>query len=304
MSKVKYLGSHVSLAAPEFYLGTVKEALSYGADTFMFYTGAPQNTRRAPLDTLKIEEGRQLILEAGIDESKIVVHAPYIMNMGNTIKPGLYEGSVEFLQQEMERTAGFGAKLLVLHPGAHVGAGAEAAIEQIARGLNEVLENDTTGTIICLETMAGKGTEVGRSFEEIAAIIEKVDKKEQLGVCFDTCHTNDAGYDIHDVDGLLAHFDEVIGLEYFKILHINDSKNERGASKDRHDNLGYGTIGFETIKKWVHHPLLKDVAKILETPWIEKTIAPYKHEIAMLRSGEYVENWREPLEEQAKQLAK
>ncbi len=294
MGELKYIGCHVGLSAPDFYLGTVKEALTYGADTFMFYTGAPQNSRRRPLEEMNIEQGRALVKEMGLNEKKLVVHAPYIMNLGNTTKPGLYELSIEFLQSEMERTAAFGAELLVLHPGAHVGAGAEKAIDQIAKGLNEVLDNDKTGTIICLETMAGKGTEVGRSFEEVAEIISKINNKAQIGVCFDTCHTNDAGYDVRDVDGVLKHFDETIGLNYLRILHLNDSKNERGASKDRHENIGYGTIGFETLNKWIHHPLLKEVPKILETPYFNDK-PPYKYEIEMLRNGEYVESWRDQL---------
>ena len=287
-----YIGSHVSMNAPEFYEGSVKEALSYGASTFMFYTGAPQNSYRKPLSELKIQEGRKLIKEAGIDESKIIVHAPYIINGANKTREDLFDLSIKVISSEIQRTAGFGAKILVLHPGAHVSQGYDLAIENLAECLDIILSKDNTDVKIALETMAGKGTEIGITFEQIRAIIDKCHYPERLGVCLDTCHISDAGYDINDVDGVLQEFDRVIGLDKLLVLHINDSKNPRGAHKDRHENIGYGFIGFETLNKYVHHPLLNGIPKILETPYVNEK-PPYKQEIQMFKDGQYVEGWRE-----------
>lgn len=286
------IGSHVSMNAPHYYLGSVKEALSYGSTTFMFYTGAPQNSFRKPISDLKIEEGRELLKQAGIDESKLVVHAPYIINGANKGNPGLYNMSKDIIINELRRTAAFGAKILVLHPGAHVGQGAETGIRALANLLDRIFEEDGTDVKIALETMSGKGSEIGITFEEIRKIIDQCNHKERLGVCFDTCHTHDAGYDIHDVDGTLKLFDEIVGLDRLLAIHINDSKNPRSAHKDRHENLGYGYVGFETINKIVHHPLLVNIPKILETPYIDEK-PPYKKEIEMLKNGKFEENWRD-----------
>ena len=245
------LGSHVSMSGKKMLLASSEEAASYGATTFMIYTGAPQNTRRKPIEDLNIEAGKKHMEDHGI--SNIVVHAPYIINIANTVKPEVFELGVEFLQKEMERTVAIGASQIVLHPGAHVGAGAEKGIKKIIEGLNEVLSVDLP-VQIALETMAGKGSECGRTFEEIAQIIDGVTNNERLSVCFDTCHTHDAGYDIvNDFDGVLEEFDKIIGLDRIKVVHVNDSKNERGARKDRHENLGFGHIGFEALHYIVHH---------------------------------------------------
>ena len=287
-----YIGSHVSMNGPEFYLGSVKEALSYGATTFMFYTGAPQNTYRKPTSELKIQEGRKLIAEHGIDESKIVVHAPYIINRANKSREDLFDLSIKVIGSEIQRTADFGCQILVLHPGAHVGQGEETGIDNLAECLDEVLSKDNTNVKIALETMAGKGSEIGITFEQIRAIIDKCHYPERLGVCLDTCHVSDAGYDIHDVDELLKEFDKVIGLDRLLVVHINDSKNPRAAHKDRHENIGYGYIGFDTLNKYIHHPLLNGIPKILETPYVNEK-PPYKTEIQMFKDGKYVEGWRE-----------
>lgn len=289
MSKL-YIGSHVSMAGPDYYLGSVKEALSYGSSTFMFYTGAPQNSIRKPTDELKIEEGRKLIKEAGIDESKIVVHAPYIINIGNKTNPAIYEASKTFLIQELKRVQAFGASILVLHPGSHVGSGIEVGLESIVEALDEVLDKDGTDVKIALETMAGKGSEVGATFEEISHLITNARHQDRLGVCLDTCHINDAGMNVHNVNEVLEKFDQVIGLNKLLCLHVNDSKNVMGAHKDRHANIGYGEIGFKTIHAYIKHPRLENIPKILETPYINDK-PPYKEEIAMLRSGEFVEGW-------------
>jgi len=285
------LGSHVSMSGKEMLLGSSKEALSYGANTFMIYTGAPQNTRRKPIADLNIMNGLLHMKEHGM--TNIVVHAPYIINIANTEKPETFRLGVDFLQSEIERTAALEATQIVLHPGAHVGAGADAGIAKIIEGLNEVLSQEYP-VQIALETMAGKGTECGRSFEELAKIIDGVTHNERLSVCFDTCHTHDAGYNIvEDFDGVLNEFDKLIGVDRIKVLHINDSKNVRGAGKDRHENIGFGHIGFDALKYVVHHPQLMTVPKILETPFValnsdaKTKTAPYKYEIEMLRSGEY-----------------
>lgn len=285
------LGSHVSMSGKEMLLGSSKEALSYGANTFMIYTGAPQNTRRKPIADLNIMNGLLHMKEHGM--TNIVVHAPYIINIANTEKPETFRLGVDFLQTEIERTAALEATQIVLHPGAHVGAGADAGIVKIIEGLNEVLSQDYP-VQIALETMAGKGTECGRSFEELAKIIDGVTHNERLSVCFDTCHTHDAGYNIvEDFDGVLNEFDKLIGVDRIKVLHINDSKNVRGAGKDRHENIGFGHIGFDALKYIVHHPQLMEIPKILETPFValnsdaKSKSAPYKHEIEMLRNGEF-----------------
>lgn len=283
------LGSHVSMSGKKMLLGASEEALSYGANTFMIYTGAPQNTRRKPIEELNIAKGLMHMQEHGM--SNIVVHAPYIINLGNTTKPETFELGVNFLQEEIKRTAALEAKQIVLHPGAHVGAGVDAGIARIVEGLNEVLSQDYP-VQIALETMAGKGTEIGRNFEELARIMDGVTNNERLSVCFDTCHTHDAGYDVvNDFDDVLNEFDKIIGLDRLKVLHINDSKNVRGAGKDRHENIGFGELGFEALKYIVHHPQLMHVPKILETPFVgadaKNKQAPYKEEIAMLREGKF-----------------
>ena len=286
MEEIK-IGSHVGMAGKEMFLASVKEAESYGANVLMLYTGAPQNTRRKEIKDLNIEAGWAYAKQAGIRE--IVVHAPYIINLANTVKPETFELAVQFLEKEIRRTAAMRSHILVLHPGSALDAGAEAGIAQTVRGLNMVLDENEDEVFIALETMAGKGSEIGRTFEEIKAIYDGVNKKERLRVCFDTCHVNDAGYDlVHDYDGVFKHFDQVIGLDQIAVFHINDSLNPLGAHKDRHANIGQGTIGFETLHRLVHDPRFMEIPKILETPWLcaegetKKKIPPYKEEIQQL----------------------
>ncbi|WP_440898157.1 deoxyribonuclease IV [Amphibacillus sp. Q70] len=291
------IGSHVSMNGKKMLLGSSEEATSYGSSAMMIYTGAPQNTRRKAIEELNIEAGLQHMGENGIED--LVVHAPYIINLGNTTKPETFELAVSFLQSEIERTHALGAKQIVLHPGAHVGAGPEKGIARIIEGLNEVLtkEHDVQ---IALETMAGKGSEMGRTFEELAMIIDGVDQNDKLSVCFDTCHVHDAGYDIiNDFDHTLNQFDHLIGLERLKVVHINDSKNARGAHKDRHENIGFGYIGFEPLHYIVHHPQLAALPKILETPYVgedkKNKKPPYKFEIDMLKQGHFNEKLKEEI---------
>jgi deoxyribonuclease IV len=286
------IGSHVSMSGKKMLLAASEEAVSYGSNTFMIYTGAPQNTRRKKIEDLNIEAGRKHMEENGINE--IIVHAPYIINIGNAANPATFELGVNFLRTEIDRTEAIGASQIVLHPGSHVKEGAEVGIQKIIEGLNEVLTGEEK-VQIALETMAGKGSECGRSFEEIAMIMDGVKHNDKLSVCFDTCHTHDAGYNIvEDFDGVLAEFDRTVGIERIKVLHINDSKNARGAQKDRHENIGFGHIGFNALNYVVHHPQLMDIPKILETPYVgedkNNKRPPYKHEIEMFRNQQFNEN--------------
>lgn len=287
MSDIK-LGSHVGMSGKDMLLNSVREALSYGANTFMVYTRAPQNTRRKDISELNIPAAWEKMRASGISE--FVVHAPYIINLANTVKPETYELAVNFLRTELERTVAMGSHVLILHPGSHVDAGVDAGTAQIIKGLNEVLTADVD-CVVALETMAGKGSEIGRSFEELAAIYDGVVHNDKLRVCFDTCHTHDAGYDVvNDFDGVMEKFDRILGKDQIAVFHINDSKNVRGAHKDRHENIGKGEIGFDALKDIVWHPDFLHVPKILETPWIKNpdnpkdTRAPYKEEIAKLRA--------------------
>ncbi|MDD7316652.1 MAG: deoxyribonuclease IV [Bacillales bacterium] len=293
MNKI-YLGSHVSMSSPDFYLGSVRSALEWGENTFMFYTGAPQNSYRLPLERLKIEEGRKLLKENNIDESKIIVHAPYLINLGSKEKIDNYELAKKLVINELQRTKAFGCKTLVLHPGNHLKASKIEGLNNIVEGLNYIFENDNTDVKIALETMSGKGSELGTTFEDINYIINNCKYSDRLGVCLDTCHINDYGYDVRDIDHILDEFNQIIGLEKLLVVHVNDSKNPIGAHKDRHDNIGYGTIGFETLSKYIHHPLLINVPKILETPYVNEK-PPYKKEVEMLLNNAFEDNWRENL---------
>lgn len=280
------IGSHVGMSGKEMFLSSAKEAFSYGANTFMVYTGAPQNTRRKEIKDLNIDAGWHFMKEHGIED--IVVHAPYIINLANTVNTDTYKLATEFLALELERSAAMGSPTLILHPGSHVGAGHDTGIRRIVQGINEVLTADTTCNI-ALETMAGKGSELGCRFEELAQIMDGVVYNEKLRVCFDTCHVHDSGYDIvNRLDEVLEQFDRIIGKERIAVFHINDSKNPCGARKDRHENIGHGYIGADTLLRVVHHPDFTHVPKILETPYLpdpenpKHKNAPYKEEISFL----------------------
>lgn len=294
------LGSHVSMNGKKMLEGSAEEAHKFGESTFMIYTGAPQNTRRKPIEELNIEKGHEIMKAHGL--SNIVVHAPYIINIANTVKPHVFELGVEFLQSEIERTQALGAQDIVLHPGSHVGEGTDAGIKKIIEGLNEVLTNDNN-VRIALETMAGKGSEVGRNFEELARIIDGVNHNDRLSVCFDTCHTHDAGYNVkEDFDGVLNEFDKIIGVNRIKVVHVNDSKNDIGAHKDRHENIGFGYIGFDALNYVVHHDTFKDIPKILETPYVgedkKNKKPPYKLEIEMLKQQKFDEDLKNKILQQ------
>ncbi len=279
------LGSHVGFKKNTQLLGSVEEALNNGANTFMFYTGAPQNTSRYPISDELTSQAVLTWKENGFDYSKVIVHAPYIINLASDKDLDKFMFSVHFLQEELKRCELLGIQYLVLHPGNHVGIGVEAGISNIARGLNMIL--GTCQVTLLLETMAGKGTEVGSSLEEIKKIIDLVDDKKHIGVCLDTCHLNDAGYDMKDFDSFLNRFDSLIGLDKIGCVHVNDSKNILGAHKDRHENIGFGTIGFDSLLAIIYHEKLEKVPKILETPYVDRQFCPYKFEIEMIKNKKF-----------------
>ncbi len=284
------IGSHVSYKNDTQLLGSVKEALSYNANTFMFYTGAPQNTNRGQIEDALTMEAYKLMKENNIDLEKVIVHAPYIVNLANFNN---FDFSVSFLINEVERCHTLGVKYLVLHPGSAVNTTREDAIDNISKGLNLILDNDYDVTIL-LETMSGKGNEVGKTFEELKQIIDKVKYQDKIGVCLDTCHLNDAGYNLVDFNKLLDTFDNLVGVNKIKCIHINDSKNNINSHKDRHENIGFGTIGFDNLINIIYNKRLEEVPKILETPYVtkednskEKIYPPYKYEIEMIRNKEF-----------------
>ena len=231
---------------------------------------------------------RDIACDNGIDINNVIVHAPYIINLANGD-----DFAVSFLRQEVERCIKIGINKLVLHPGSYVSLSKEEGLNNIVLGLNKILNKDMNIKIL-LETMAGKGTEIGCSFEDLKYIIDNVKYNEKLGVCLDTCHINDAGYDISSFDNVMMEFDNIIGIERLLCVHINDSKNIRGSKKDRHENFGFGTLGFDNLLKIVYYPNLESVPKILETPYVskdddskERLYPPYKEEIEMIRNKEF-----------------
>ena len=275
------LGSHVSFKSDQL-LGSVKEAISYNANTFMFYTGAPNNTRRSEIKVEENMKARKLMEENGIDINNVICHAPYIVNLGNKLKPDSWNFSVSFLKNEIRRCEALGVKYMVLHPGNHMGLGVEVGINNIIDGLNCILENDMNIKIL-IETMAGKGSECGSKVEEIKTILDGVVLKDKVGVCIDTCHISDAGYKI---DEYFLLFEKLIGFDKLGCIHVNDSKNPIGSHKDRHENIGFGYVGFSNIMDVLYDEKLKDVPKILETPYIED-YPPYKFEIEEILNKEF-----------------
>lgn len=287
------IGSHVSFKNDDQLLGSVKEAIGYKANTFMFYTGAPQNTRRGSINDKYTYEAYKLMKENNMALENVIVHAPYIINLCNDKN---FDFSVSFLKQEVMRCEELGITKLVLHPGSSVGLERNHAISNIVKGLNIVLD-DNHNVVICIETMAGKGTEVGKTFEEIKFIIDNIKNKSKIGVCLDTCHISDGGYDVSNFDSVLDKFDSVIGLDYLKCIHINDSKNSLGSHKDRHENIGFGTIGFDNMINIIYNKRLEGIPMILETPYVDdvdndkkRAYPPYLFEIDMIRKKKFNSN--------------
>lgn len=289
------LGSHVSFRSSDQLVGSVKEALEYGANTFMFYTGAPQNTKRCKIDDELTRKAIEILKENNIDLKNVIVHAPYIINLANNEKEESYKFAIEFLKEEIKRVEAFGVEKVVLHPGSYVKLDLDTGINNIINALNEVITPNQK-VIICLETMAGKGTEVCFDMNHIKRIMDGVKYSDKLMVCLDTCHLSDAGYDMSLFDKFLDDFDKLIGIDKIGCVHINDSKNPIGAHKDRHENIGYGYIGFDTLINIIYNDRLKDVPKILETPYVsidggkDRSYAPYKFEIEMIKNKKFNEN--------------
>lgn len=291
-----YIGSHVGFNKDTQLLGSLKEALSYKANSFMFYTGAPQNTNRCQINEDLTKEALELMKDNSIDVRNVIVHAPYIINLCNEAN---FDFSVNFLTEEIKRVSNLGVKSMVLHPGSHVGLGINKGIENISLGINKALSNNKdSDVVILLETMAGKGSEVGSKLEEIKQIIDNIEDKKHIGVCLDTCHLNDAGYDMSDFDKYLDDFDKTIGLDYVKCIHVNDSKNIISSHKDRHENIGFGTIGFDNLMNIIYNKRIENIPKILETPYVDKKYAPYKFEIEMIRDKKFNENLIETIKKQ------
>lgn len=291
------IGSNVKFTKNTQLLGSLEEALSYGANTFMFYTGAPQNTARSAINDELTHEALEIMQEKGVDYSKVIVHAPYIINLCNEDK---FDFSVNFLTEELKRCNQLGVKYMVLHPGSHVGLGLDKGISNIIKGLNLCLSNSKSfnNVTILLETMAGKGTEIGSKLEEIKKIIDGIADKNHVGVCLDTCHLNDSGYDLSDFDNFLNNFDSLIGLEKIGCIHVNDSKNAIASHKDRHENIGYGSLGFDILLNILYNKRLENIPKILETPYVEQTYSPYKYEIEMIKNKKFDSDLIEKIKKQ------
>lgn len=294
------IGSHVSYKSNNQLVGSTREAIGYGANTFMFYTGAPQNTVRGKINNELTKEAQKLMEDNNIDINNVIVHAPYIVNLANMNN---FNFSVSFLKEEVKRCSTLGIKYMVLHPGSAVNVSRIEAIENISKGLNLILDNDYDVKIL-LETMAGKGNEIGKDFNELKQIIDKVENKDRIGVCIDTCHLNDAGYDMNNFDNVLDIFDSIIGIDKIGCIHINDSMNAINSHKDRHENIGFGTIGFDNLINVIYNKRLEDVPKILETPYVtkdelskEKIYPPYKYEIAMIKNKVFDEKLKEKIRE-------
>lgn len=288
MKKELLIGSHVSMSAPDYLVGSLNEALSYKANAFMIYTGAPQNSKRVELSKLKIDEFKVKLKENNIAIENVIVHAPYIINLAS-VNPYKHKIAIDVLKNEIIRTNAIGCKYLVLHPGNAVDCDINTGINNIANSINEILDSlSDNSVVICLETMSGKGTEVGRNFDQLAKIISLINKKENIGVCLDTCHINDAGYDLTHFDSILDEFDQKIGLDYLHVIHLNDSNNQMNSHKDRHANIGNGTIGFDLLCAIAHNKRIESIPKILETPWYDNH-ALYAIEIQALRTKKPIE---------------
>ena len=275
------IGSHVRFGKEQIY-GSVKEAINYGANAFMFYTGAPQNTIRSVISEDLTKKAWNLMKDNNIDINNVICHAPYIINLANKLKLDSWNFSIAFLKNEIKRCEMMDIKYIVVHPGNALTNPKKVALNNIIEALNKIIDKDTK-CIILIETMAGKGTECGSSIEEVKIILDGILDKEKIGVCIDTCHISDSGYNLDDY---LVEFDQIIGIDKIKCVHVNDSKNILGAHKDRHENIGFGTIGFDNLLKIIYNEKLKDVPKILETPYVDD-YPPYKFEIEMILKKEY-----------------
>ena len=289
-----YIGSHTSFLKDKGLLGVVEESLSYNSNIFMFYTGSNQSTLRFPINKELTSRAHELMIENNIDKTKCIVHAPFIINLANNTNEEKYKFYINFLKQELDRCIELDIRNMVLHPGSYTNLDRETGIKNIANGLNIALKN-IDGVNLLLEYMSGKGTEVGSSLEDLSKILNLLDKDvyDKVFICLDTCHINDSGVDVGNFDEFLDELDKLIGIDKIKCIHINDSYNPIGSHKDRHANLGYGTIGFDKLIDVIYNPRLDNIPKILETPWINRneknTYAPYKYEIEMIREKKFID---------------
>lgn len=276
------IGCHVGNSGPLMLEGSIKEALNYGATCFMVYLGPPQNTIRKPIESMNADKMALIAKENNISLEDVIIHAPYIVNLARK-DPEKFDFAVRFIATEVSGVHNIGCKYLVLHPGSAVDSERSDALNQVAKGINEIIKlTPNARTVIAIETMAGKGNEVGRTFEEIKMIIDGVKLNHKLGVCLDTCHIYDAGYDIvNSLDEVIDEFDRVIGLNRLKAIHINDSKNPFASHKDRHEKIGEGSIGLEAFERIINHPKLKDLPFFLETP--QEDLNGYGKEIEILK---------------------
>lgn len=288
------LGSHVSYKNDTQLVGSVNEALEYGSNAFMFYTGAPQNTQRGSIDDLKTLEALNILKDNNIKLEHVICHAPYIVNLANNQDMEKYQFAQDFLRNEIERCQTLGVKYMVLHPGSATKLERNYAIDNIVKGLNNILTKDDS-IVILLETMAGKGTELGINIDELKYIIDHIEYQDKIGVCLDTCHLNDSGIDISKFDEYLDEFDKKIGINKIGCIHVNDSKNPINSHKDRHENIGFGTIGWDNLINVIYNKRLEEVPKILETPYVDREYAPYKQEIDAIKAKQFNPNLYEDI---------
>lgn len=284
------IGSHVRFVKDDELLGSVREALSYNANTFMIYTGSTQSTIRNSINDSLTYEALKLMLENKMDIRNVIVHAPYIINFANKSDIRKYEFYINFFTEELERCKLLGIDKIVLHPGSATTCSKNEGINNIIEALNIVFKN-VNGVNVLLEYMAGKGNEIGSSIDELKEIIDKIEDKSRIYVCLDTCHMNDSGVDLNKIDEFLKEFDTKIGIDKIKCIHINDSLNQIGTHKDRHANIGYGTISFDTLINIIYKKEFENIPKILETPYINRNTKdeypPYKYEIENIRNKKF-----------------
>ncbi|MCI7083801.1 MAG: deoxyribonuclease IV [Tenericutes bacterium] len=286
------IGSHVSFNSKKQLLGSVEEALSYNANTFMIYTGGAQSTARSSINDEFTYEAFKVMLENNINPKNVIVHAPYIVNLANKSDERKYDFYIDFMTNELNRVKELGLDKIVLHPGSATTCSREEAILNIANGINKIYEK-TSDVMILLEYMSGKGNEVGTSILELKNIIDNINDKDRIGVCLDTCHMNDSGIDISKFNEFLNEFDSMIGIDKIKCVHVNDSMNTIGSHKDRHANIGYGTIGFDNLINVIYNERLNGIPFILETPYINRNsndaYPPYKMEIDSIKNKKFVD---------------
>lgn len=299
------IGSHVNFVPSTQLVGSINEMLSYGANACMIYTGAPL-IKIKKMDEALLRQADEMIFKYNIDKNNIIVHAPFINNPSNDSDLSKYKFTLDLLRGEIDKCIELGIKKLVLHPGSHVGLGVERGIKNTINTINAILKEEDD-IIICVESMSGKGSEVGRDLNELKAILDGIDLADKVGICLDTCHLSDSGVDITKFDEYLDEFDALIGIDKIQVFHINDSKNELGSAKDRHENIGYGHLGFDALISIIYNERLKDVPKILETPMIsliegdrDRTLPPYKYEIEMIREKKFNLNLHKDIRENVK----